>query len=65
MAEHFMPNQFVRAAVYSQLCHKSESVSATASDPKNLLKTSHRQKFALAFVRRARYKEIVHWAAAQ
>jgi len=54
-----MPEQFIRAAVYSQLCHKSAGVSAMPSDPKNLLKKFDPQRFALAFARQARYKEIV------
>src|ERR1700678_4169905 len=55
-----MPEQFIRAAVYSQLCHKRRSVSAIASDPKNLLKNTEAQKIVLAFMRQARYKGVVH-----
>src|SRR5271156_3138882 len=55
-----MPEQFIHAVVYSQLCHKRRSVSAIATDSKNLLKKTARPKNVLAFMRQARYKGIVH-----
>src|SRR6267154_1059097 len=60
-----LPEHFINAMIYSQVCHTAPIVSLRTHWFRNLLKRGTGLKLEVDFEGRSRYKGMVHYVAAQ